>query len=83
MPDPTLRRAAAAVARRPVLWPTAVVAAARHAPRRWWRHPRQAAAGPWVRFRMETNYGAEATGPEADDLVTWLRWCRAWPRARR
>ncbi len=75
--DPDLRRAAAAVARRPSLWATAVVAGARHVPRRG------RSAGPWLRFRLETAYGRERTVPTADDLVTWLRWARAWPRARR
>ncbi|HYI61826.1 MAG TPA: hypothetical protein VEW93_08490 [Acidimicrobiales bacterium] len=79
-PEPT-RRVVGAVARRPWLWAAAAGAVARHAPRRWWRGPR--AAAPWLRFRLETAYGAERARPAAGDLVTWLRWCRAWPRARR
>lgn len=78
-PEPA-RRLVAGVARRPQLWPAAVGAAARHRPHRWWRRP--GAAAPWLRFRLETAYGAERARPTRDDLVTWLRWCRAWPRAR-
>ena len=66
-----------AVARRPRLWPTAVVAGARLVPRRG------RSAGPWVRFRLETAYGPGRAVPTAADVVTWLRWARAWPRARR
>lgn len=69
--------AAVAVARRPVLWATAAAAGARHLPRRG------RSAAPWLRFRMETAYGRERTVPTSGDLVTWLRWARAWPRAKR
>lgn len=76
--------AARALARRPDLWGAAAGAAVRHLPRRWWRGPgavREAA--PWLRFRLETSYGAERRTPAPGDLLTWLRWTRAWPRARR
>lgn len=73
-----------ALVRRPGLWAAAVAAAVRHLPRRWWRGPAAVgAAGPWLRFRLETSYGAERSSPTPGDLVTWLRWVRAWPRARR
>lgn len=75
--DPELRQAATAVARHPGLWGTAVAAGARHLPRRG------RSAEPWVRFRLETAYGRERSVPTRDDLVTWLRWARAWPRSRR
>lgn len=75
--DPEARAAAVELARRPVLWPTAVAAGARHLPR-----PGRS-AGPWLRFRMETAYGRERSLPTGDDLVTWLAWARAWPRSRR
>lgn len=71
------------VARRPSLWVTAVATAGRHLPRRWWRGPGAvAAARPWMGFRLETAYGSRRGRPTAGDLLTWLRWCRAWPRVR-
>lgn len=75
-------RAAAAVAVRPALWGTAVVQLARLAPAGWWR------SSPWLplpdpaylRFRLVTAYGGEGRAPAPGDVVTYLHWCRAWPR---
>lgn len=78
--DPDLREVASALVRRPDLWAAATVAGVRHLPRRWTR-PRS--AEPWLRFRMETAYGSDRATPTGPDLVTWLRWARAWPRVRR
>ncbi len=72
-----LREVAAAVVRVPSLWPTALRQAARAVPRRWWRHRPHlpVPSADYLRFRMETQYGA--TGPVAgEDVVTFLRWCR-------
>lgn len=81
--DPDLRRSAIALAREPRLWPTAAVAAGRHLPDGWWRGPTALrAAEPWLRFRLETAYGLERATPTPADLITWLRWARAWPRVR-
>jgi hypothetical protein len=71
--------AAAAVAVRPDLWLIALVQARRFAPDRWWSRP------PFlpipdrelVRFRATTQYGDPDRVPTAEDLVIWLRWCRA------
>lgn len=72
-----------AVARRPSLWPVGITEAVRHLPDGWWRGPDAArSAVPWLRFRLETAYGSERSTPTAEDLVTWLRWVRAWPRPR-
>jgi hypothetical protein len=57
----------------PSLWPTAVRQAVRLLPRR----PSRA----YYLFRMETQYGDATHRPEADDLLTYLRWCREWNRA--
>jgi hypothetical protein len=70
------RRAVATLARHPGLWPTALAQAHRLAPPRWWR---RAPFLPlpdrdYVRFRLETQYGAGEPAPE--DLVVYLRWCR-------
>ena len=64
----------------PELWPTAVVAGVRHLPGGWWRGPTATAgAEDWLRFRVETAYGADGATPTPEDVVTWLRWCRDWP----
>jgi hypothetical protein len=69
-----------ALARRPDLWVTAVAQAGRLARPRWWRHrPFLPLPDPdYVRFRLETQYGrdAPADGVAADDVVTYLAWCR-------
>lgn len=78
--DRDLRAAASALVRRPGLWGAAAAAGARHVPRHPTR-PRDAEA--WLRFRMETAYGRERSVPTGSDVVTWLRWVRAWPRVRR
>ena len=78
-------RAAGAVGRRPDLWGTALVQLARLARPGWWR------AAPYLpvpdadylRFRMITAYGDPDREPEPADLVTYLHWCRAWPRVAR
>ncbi len=72
-----------AVLTRPALWPTAVAAGARLLPARWWTGRRAAAAAtPWLRFRVETAYGAERTTPAPADVITFLRWLREWPPGR-
>jgi hypothetical protein len=78
-----LMAAGRAVLRRPALWPTAVAAGARLLPARWWRGREAAAAAePWLRFRIETAYGAERGTPTPEDVVTFLRWLREWPPGR-
>jgi hypothetical protein len=76
----------AAVLRRPELWPTALRQAWVLAEPGWWRRPPFLPLPPpdYLRFRLQTAYGGEGTGPVvADDLVAYLRWCRAWrTRAR-
>lgn len=74
-------RSVAAVAARPTLWRTAVRQLLVLAPPGWWREPpRLPLPDPaYLRFRMQTMYGDADHEPEPDDLVTYLRWCRAWP----
>jgi hypothetical protein len=79
-------RGAAAVARRPALWPAALGAALRLAPSGWWRRP------PFLplpdpaywQFRMETAFGADARHrPRAHEIIEYLAWCqRSRPRSR-
>lgn len=76
-------RVVLAVLRHPSLWWTAVATVFRLAPDGWWRR-RPFLPLPdrdYLRFRMVTAYGGDGTAPpEPEDLITYLRWCRAWPR---
>jgi hypothetical protein len=74
-----LAAAALAVARHPSLWFAGVRQALVLAPRGWWRRrPFLPLPAPdYLRFRLQTAYGgAGDRAPDADDLVTYLRWCR-------
>lgn len=70
--------AAAAVGRRPALWPTAARQVRRLARRGWWRRPPFLPLPDrgWVRFRALTQYGAARQAPMGDDVVGWLVWVR-------
>lgn len=66
----------------PTLWPTALIVALRLAPRGWWRRSPHLPLpdAEYLHFRLVTAYGGDGTAPaESADLVTYLRWCRAWP----
>jgi hypothetical protein len=73
--------AVAVLVRHPGLWGTAVRQALVLARPGWWRRR------PWLplpdaeylRFRLVTAYGRDLA-PAPEDLVTYLHWCRAWPR---
>jgi len=70
-----------AVLRHPDVWWVAARQAGRMAGRGWWRRaPFLPVPDPdYLRFRMVTAYGGEGdTPPDADDLITYLRWCRTW-----
>jgi hypothetical protein len=72
-----------AVAWHPGLWPTAGRQALVLAAPGWWRRrPFLPLPAPdYLRFRMQTAYGGEGDRPpDPDDLVTYLRWCRAEAR---
>jgi hypothetical protein len=73
---------ALALVRHPSLWATALAQLWRMTPRRWWRHapylPVPDAA--YVRFRLHTMYGDGDHPLDPDDLLAYLRWCRAFPR---
>jgi hypothetical protein len=73
------RAAVLAVARHPSLWPVAILQLGRLAPSGWWRRwPFLPVPDPaYLRFRLETQYGQGAHAAGAEDLVTWLRWCRS------
>lgn len=66
----------------PTLWPTALLVALRLAPKGWWRRSPYLPLPDrdYLHFRLVTAYGGDGSLPaESDDLVTYLRWCRAWP----
>ncbi len=68
---------------RPSLWPTALRQARILAPPGWWRRRPflPVPAADYLRFRLETAYGgAGDQAPRPADLVTYLRWCRDFPR---
>jgi len=73
-----------AVGPRPRLWLTTVRVAGRTARAEWWRKPPfvPLPTADYVRFRMLTNYGDPAAVPTTADIVHYLAWCRAFPRAR-
>lgn len=71
-----------AVLAHPGLWVTAVRQLVVLAPERWWtRFPFLPVPDPaYMRFRMVTAYGGDGRrASEPEDLLTYLRWCRAWP----
>ena len=71
-----------AVLRRPSLWGIAVVQVVRLAVPGWWRRPPflPLPDADYLRFRMSTAYGDPTAAPTPGDVVTYLHWCRAWPR---
>lgn len=71
-----------AVLLRPWLWWTALRQGLRLAGPRWWRRPPYVPLPDreYLRFRMLTAYGDPTAAPLPADLVSYLEWCRAWPR---
>lgn len=80
-----VRPAAWAVARRPHLWGTALRQVLRLARPGWWRRrPHLPLPDPaYLSFRLQTAYGAAERPPDPADVITYLEWCRAWPRVAR
>ena len=70
--------AAARVALRPWLWPTALRQVLRLAPMGWWRRwpPVPVPDPAYLRFRFQTQYGDPDHRPDPADVVSWLEWCR-------
>jgi hypothetical protein len=71
-----------AVVVRPWLWLTAVRQMFVLAVPGWWHRwpflplPDRA----YLAFRMQTAYGRSDGRLQPHDVVTYLHWCRAWPR---
>ena len=72
---------AVAVALRPRLWRVAVAQMLRLAAPGWWRRwPLLPLPDPdYLRFRLQTAYGDRRVGPEPEDVVAYLEWCRRFP----
>ena len=71
-----------AVAVHPTLWATGLTQAWRLRRRGWWRH-RPYLPLPdrdYLALRSVTAYGRADASPSHHDVVTYLHWCRAWPR---
>lgn len=69
-----MARSLAKVLAHPSLWMTAI--------RLGWRL-RVPPDPAYLRFRMVTMYGDAQAQPRADDLVTYLQWCKSWERTTR
>ena len=78
-------RAGLAVAVHPGLWATAVRQVWLLAEPGWWRRaPHLPVPDPaYLRFRLQTAYGDPDREPAPADIVTYLHWCKAWPRLTR
>ena len=79
LPRGSLCRMALAVGSRPDLWWAALGALRRMASPGWWRSPPYLPApdgGLWG-FRMVTAYGRADAEPRAEDVVSYLEWCRS------
>ncbi len=74
----TWLRIAAAVARRPPLWGTALRQLRRTAPRGWYRHRPflPVPSGEYLRFRLVTQYGRADLRPATSDVLNYLAWCK-------
>ena len=75
----TVRTVLSALAVHPSLWLTALGAVHRLAAPGWWRR-RPFLPLPDARlwgFRMVTAYGRPDAAPEANDVVSYLEWCRS------
>lgn len=76
--------AAAAIARRPRLWPVAVHQVRVLARPGWWRRwpPAPIPDAAYLRFRLQVAYGDDRGGLDANDVVDYLEWCRQMQRLR-
>jgi len=76
-------RIGGAVAARPRLWSVALRQLIVLAPHGWWRSlpPVPTPDPAYLEFRAATQYGDPHHGFEADDVVTYLDWCRRYRKA--
>jgi hypothetical protein len=66
------------VARRPGLWATAWRQYRAGLPRQWWAHRPRLPVPPadYVRFRLQTQYGAADHRIDPTDVLNYLLWCK-------
>jgi hypothetical protein len=66
------------VARHPPLWGTALHQYRVSLPRRWWTRRPYLPIPPsdYIRFRLQTQYGAVNHRIEAVDVLNYLSWCK-------
>jgi hypothetical protein len=84
-PTRTAWIALCAIAPHPELWWTAVAAAWRLSPQRWWRRwpPLPIPARAYWDFRLLTAFGNEgAASLQTAEVVAYVRWCKRMPGAR-
>ena len=76
---------AVAVARRPSLWVTAVRQWRRTTAAGWWRRPPflPLPSRAYMRFRLETQYGAPNARVVPDDVLNYFAWCKRHERLMR
>jgi hypothetical protein len=74
--------AVAAVARRPLLWATALRQWRAFAAPGWWRRWPPAPVPPqeYIAFRLQTMYASPGAKLSGQELVGYLEWCR-WMRS--
>ena len=78
----TALRVCVALLGEPALWSTVVRQIRVLARPQWWRHAPYlpVPSASYLRFRLLTAYGGDGTAtPSVSDVVTYLRWCRAYP----
>lgn len=75
--------AALAVAVRPHLWITALRQLLVLARPGWWPRRLPLPDRRYMELRMVTAYGDPSGPARAEDVVSYLNWCRAWPRLKR
>jgi hypothetical protein len=66
------------VAGRPDLWVTAVRQVGVLVPSKWWERwpPLPLPDRAYLRFRLQTAYGADGFRVPASDVIGYLEWCR-------
>ncbi len=78
----SLSGAARVVVRHPDLWVTGLRQLWVLRRNGWWRRPPflPVPGRSYLAFRTATAYGSEPASTAEHDLVTYLRWCKAWPQ---
>ncbi|MDZ7677118.1 MAG: hypothetical protein U5K29_01045 [Acidimicrobiales bacterium] len=78
-------RVVLAIVCRPWLWPVATTTFVGLIPRRWWaRHPwLPVPDAGFLTFRLTTAFGPDPSAPPPAEVISFLRWCRTWPRVVR